>query len=156
MQRHGFESYPAPMAPRVNPDSGLIDASVNQLSTAGRNILKTIEEYKFKVDQVKRILHNNPAFNTLLEQKEKNLDAAANEIYQLVFSIENIDITNVANQLPDQPTPHHTPPSVGATPQGPTVPEGGAPAPQPNNGPPTINTQTVRDQNSAMPADATR
>ncbi len=68
--------------------------SLNQLSEEGRNILKLIEDYKFKLDQTCRITSNDKLLTKKLLQKRKLIDMASSQIYSIVFDIDNIDITN--------------------------------------------------------------
>ncbi len=68
--------------------------SLNQLSNEGRNILKLIEDYKFKLDQTCRITSNDKELTKKLLQKRKQMDMASSQIYSIVFDIDNIDITN--------------------------------------------------------------
>lgn len=73
-------------------DPSVFEGTLDQISDKGRAILKAIEEYKFYIDQTLRMIKTNPALSNLITQKKKNLDHAAQDLYSIVFEIENIDI----------------------------------------------------------------
>lgn len=68
---------------------------LDQISDKGRDVLKAIEDYKFFLDQVARIVKNDPGLAQTIVGKKKNLDNAANQIYDVVFDIENMDIISL-------------------------------------------------------------
>ena len=76
----------------------MFKGSLNQLSNEGRNILKLIEDYKFKLDQTCRLTANDQQLTQKLQQKRKQLDVASGQIYSIVFDIDNIDITQAYEQ----------------------------------------------------------
>ena len=90
----------------------MFKGSLNQLSDEGRNILKLIEDYKFKLDQTCRLTANDQQLTQKLQQKRKQLDVASGQIYSIVFDIDNIDITKAYEQqqintnpnMPSNPT----------------------------------------------------
>lgn len=71
--------------------------TLSQLSSKGREVLKSIEDYKFTVEQTTRLLANDQHLAQKIIQKKKILDQAAGLIYSVVFDIENIDITQEYN-----------------------------------------------------------
>ncbi len=75
----------------------MFKGTLNQLSDEGRNILKLIEDYKFKLDQTCRLTSNNQELTQKLQQKRKQLDVASSQIYSIVFDIDNVDITQPTN-----------------------------------------------------------
>lgn len=76
----------------------MFKGTLNQLSDEGRNILKLIEDYKFKLDQTCRLTSNNQELTQKLQQKRKQLDVASSQIYSIVFDIDNVDITKSYEQ----------------------------------------------------------
>lgn len=104
----------------MNPE--VFKGSLNQLSTQGREILKLIEEYKFKLEQTCRLTANDQILTRKLIQKKKQLDAASGQIYSIVFDVENIDITQAYEQQ-----------QINTNPAGPsTLTPNSNPAPGPN------------------------
>lgn len=92
----------------------MFKGSLNQLSDEGRNILKLIEDYKFKLDQTCRLTANDQQLTQKLQQKRKQLDVASGQIYSIVFDIDNIDITQAYEQQqintnPNMPSQNNTP-----------------------------------------------
>ncbi|MNV63065.1 hypothetical protein D3C71_1556420 [compost metagenome] len=106
---------------------------VDQISDKGRDILKAIEDYKFFVEQVSRVVKNDPGLTQMITNKKKNLDQASQQIYDVVFDIENMDITTTyynqqqATELSKEPTPKPPTPGIG----NPAVPD--MPPPPPVN-----------------------
>lgn len=76
----------------------MFKGTLNQLSDEGRDILKLIEDYKFKLDQTCRLTANDQQLTQKLVQKRKQLDVASGQIYSIVFDIDNIDITQAYEQ----------------------------------------------------------
>lgn len=140
----------------------MFESTLDQISDKGREILKSIEEYKFFIDQTLRLVKNDPALGGVIQTKKKNLDHAAQDLYSIVFEIENLDISAIYEEqeqkmeeqqngdLNQPPTPGNdmnndgpkppaslTPPAPGGN-MAPTPP--GAPAskpPMPPAGPPS-------------------
>lgn len=79
-------------------DPEMFESTLDQISDKGRAILQSIEEYKFNIDQTLRVVKNDPALSNIINQKKKNLDHAAQDLYMVVFEIENIDITEAYNE----------------------------------------------------------
>jgi hypothetical protein len=124
-------------------DLDMFKSTIDQLGDEGRTVLKTLEEYKFKLEQAGRILQNDPELSQKLVQKRKTLDAAAGQIYSVVFDIENIDITQMyENQqfLINNPGMGGGAPTDGQAP-----PMGGQPTPPPPNGAPNPNGEEDND-----------
>lgn len=80
----------------MNPE--VFKGSLDQLGKQGREILKLIEDYKFKLEQTCRLTANDQVLTQKLIQKKKQLDAASGQIYSIVFDVENIDITQAFEQ----------------------------------------------------------
>lgn len=80
----------------MSPD--MFQGQLDQISDQGRNILKSIEEYKFFVEQASRVVQNDQKLTTLIINKKKNLDQAAQQIYDVVFEIENVDVIALYNE----------------------------------------------------------
>lgn len=78
--------------------SEMFSGTLKQLGDKGRLILKNIEDYKFSLEQAARIVSNDNNLSQRLVEKKKELDAAAGQVYSIVFEIENIDITNEFQQ----------------------------------------------------------
>ncbi|MFW6015675.1 MAG: hypothetical protein ACOCRK_04500 [bacterium] len=71
----------------------MLEGTIDQLGEQGREILKLMEQYKFKLEQAARITTNDQNLTQKIIQKKKMIDNAAGQIYSVVFDIENIDIT---------------------------------------------------------------
>jgi len=76
----------------------MLEGTIDQLGDQGRNILKSIEEFKFKLEQAARIVTNDQQLTQKLLQKRKILDQSAGQIYAIVFDLENLDITQIYQQ----------------------------------------------------------
>ena len=114
----------------------MFESNLQQLSEKGRTILRSIEEYKFTLEQAARVFTNDQQLSQKLIQKRKTMDAAAGQIYSVVFDVENIDIVNsYENMVQQSLSPSSGPPMGGPArpPQAPTqVPQ----APQTQTTPP--------------------
>lgn len=73
----------------------MFQSQLDQISDKGRDVLKTLEEYKFFVEQTSRVMKNDPALTEVIMGKKKNLEEASTKIYDIVFDIENLDITSL-------------------------------------------------------------
>lgn len=113
-------------------DLEIFKSTVEQLGDEGRTVLKALEDYKFKLEQSGRILQNDPELAQKLVQKRKTLDAAAGQIYSVVFDIENIDITQMYE---NQQFLINNPGMGGAPADGQVPPMGGQPIQPPNEAP---------------------
>ncbi|MFW6243335.1 MAG: hypothetical protein ACOC2W_04180 [bacterium] len=120
----------------------VLEGTIEQLGNQGRDILKLMEEYKFKLEQAARITTNDQGLTQKIIQKKKLVDNAAGQIYSIVFDIENIDITKAyeEQQL-------NTKPSVDNNEQidGPKTPPP-TDAPMPNN----VNQEEFDDENDIV------
>lgn len=88
------------MRPRLLRKRALMDPNVfqgqlEQLSDKGREILRSIEDYKFFFNQVIQVVKNDPELTERLLGRRKDLDQASDLIYDVVFYIENFDITSL-------------------------------------------------------------
>lgn len=88
-------------------DPAMFENTLDQISDKGRAILQAIEEYKFNIDQTLRVVKNDQALTNIINQKKKNLDHAAQDLYAIVFEIENVDISEAYNEQQEatQPQP---------------------------------------------------
>jgi len=77
----------------ANSNIKVFEGSIEQLTKQGREILRLMEDYKFKIDQTARIIKNDESLTQKIIQKKKLIDNAAGQIYTTVFDLENIDIT---------------------------------------------------------------
>ncbi|MDF2534320.1 MAG: hypothetical protein K0R18_477 [Bacillales bacterium] len=73
----------------------MFQSQLDQISDKGRDVLKSIEDYKFFVDQASRVMKNDPALTEMIQGKKKNLETSAQSIYDVVFDIENMDINAI-------------------------------------------------------------
>ena len=92
----------------MNPE--MFKGTLDQLGNQGREILKLIEDYKFKLEQTARLLTNDQQLAQKVIQKKKQLDIASGQIYSIVFDVENLDITQAYEQQqintnPNMPSP---------------------------------------------------
>jgi hypothetical protein len=128
-------------------DMNAFQGTINQTSQKGREILKSLEDFKFTLEQTARLLTNNQELSQGMIQKRKSIDEISGKLYQIVFDIENTDISesfNNQNQsvMTDAPTnvpgqsPEEINPPGQAIPGQPPVP-GGMPEPggAPSGGP---------------------
>ena len=121
---------------KTSMDMEIIKKSYEQISSKGRDILKQLEEFKFTLEQSERLFQNNQQLLKNIDNKRNSIDEVSNKIYQLVFDIENTDISKTFEQLlePDQgvqqDVPNNSP--AGEKPQQP-VPGPGQPGPVPPN-----------------------
>ena len=128
----------------------MFKGSLNQLSDEGRDILKLIEDYKFKLDQTCRLTANDQQLTQKLQQKRKQLDVASGQIYSIVFDIDNIDITKAYEQQqlntnPNMPSKTTTAPVGGQ----PSMPQQQAPQ---QNGPQNAKSTDENDNSTPMPS----
>lgn len=73
----------------------MFQSQLDQISDKGRDVLKSIEDYKFFVDQTSRVMKNDPALTEMIQSKKKNLEQSSQQIYDVVFDIENMDINAI-------------------------------------------------------------
>lgn len=99
-------------------DIEVLKGTLEQLSDEGRDILRAIEDYKFKLEQASRVVANDQMLAQKINQKQKILDAAAGQIYGIVFDIENIDITQAYTDQQMMATS----PGLGEAPDGEATP----------------------------------
>lgn len=116
-------------------DMNAFQGTINQTSQKGRDILKSLEDFKFTLEQTARLLNNNQELAQGMIKKRKSIDEISGKLYQIVFDIENMDIsesfnnqqqpvmTDAPNVVPGQ----EQPPANAAGPGQPPVP--GAPTP---------------------------
>ena len=86
-------------------DPAVFENTLDQISDKGRAILKSIEDYKFSIDQTLRVVKNDQALTNIISQKKKNLEHAAQDLYTIVFEIENVDITEAYNEQEEATNP---------------------------------------------------
>ena len=70
---------------------------LDQASDKGREILKSLEDFKFTLEQSARLLKNDQEVAQGMIQKRKSIDEITAKLYQLVFDIENMDISLAFN-----------------------------------------------------------
>lgn len=155
---------------KTSMDMEIIKKSYEQISNKGRDILKQLEEFKFTLEQSERLFQNNQQLLKNIDNKRNSIDEVSNKIYQLVFDIENTDISKTFEQLlePDQGVQQDIPNSSPAGEQSqPPVPGqpippnpnisndgpsndggvGGGGAPKPSAGGPTNKSDEDSDSN---------
>lgn len=99
-------------------DMNAFQGTINQTSQKGRQILKSLEDFKFTLEQTARLLNNNQQLSQGMIQKRKSIDEISNKLYQIVFDIENMDISN-AFMVQNQPVMEELPNKSPAGPQEP-------------------------------------
>lgn len=113
---------------KTSMDMEIIKKSYEQISNKGRDILKQLEEFKFTLEQSERLFQNNQQLLKNIDNKRNSIDEVSNKIYQLVFDIENTDISKTFEQLlePDQGVqqdiPNSSPAGEQSQPPGPGQP----------------------------------
>ena len=94
----------------------MFESNIKQLSDKGRAILRSIEDYKFTLEQTARLMVNDQQLSQKLIQKRKSMEAAAGQVFSVVFDIENIDITTAWENQVTQNMPSEPPTSPVAPP----------------------------------------
>ena len=80
--------------PNQEPENKeLIEHSIEQISNSGRSLLKEIEKFKFNLEQTSRILSQSPQLSQGMMSKRKSVNEISNKLYQIIFDIENTDIS---------------------------------------------------------------
>lgn len=122
---------------RLAMDINSFQSSINQVSQKGRTILKSLEDFKFTLEQTARLLNNNQDIAQGMIQKRKGIDELTGKLYQIVFDIENMDIsqayTNQNNQVTQTPGNAVNNPNQQGQPNKPGIP-GQPPMPNANPG----------------------
>ena len=75
-----------------NQQINVMKNSLQNLADEGRQILKYLDDYKFKLIQSINMF-NDDTTKSKLEQKQKILMSAASLIYSVVFDMENMNLT---------------------------------------------------------------
>lgn len=78
-------------------DMAAFQGILEQTSDKGREILKSLEDFKFTLEQSARLLKNDQEIAQGMVQKRKSIDEITTKLYQLVFDIENMDISLAFN-----------------------------------------------------------
>ena len=76
----------------------MYENTFKNMSNEGRKILKSLEKFKFSLEQGSRIVYKIPQLSSGLMSKRKYIDEISNKLYQLVFDLENTDISNSFQQ----------------------------------------------------------
>ena len=76
----------------------MYENTFKNMSNEGRKILKSLEKFKFSLEQGSRIVSQIPQMASGLMSKRKSIDEISNKLYQLVFDLENTDISNSFQQ----------------------------------------------------------
>ena len=76
----------------------MYENTFKNISNEGRKILKSLEKFKFSLEQGSRIVSQIPQMSSGLMSKRKSIDEISNKLYQLVFDLENTDISNSFQQ----------------------------------------------------------
>ena len=119
------------------PDNAeLIKSSIEQISNTGREVLKQVEKFKFNLEQTSRMLSQNPQLSQGMMTKRKSVNEISEKLYQIIFDIENTDIS-LAFQ---QESPEAVMDSKNDT------RSVGEPKPQPNPGPVPPNPNLNNDK----------
>ena len=76
----------------------MYENTFKNMGNEGRKILKSLEKFKFSLEQGSRMVSQIPQMASGLMSKRKSLDEISNKLYQLVFDLENTDISNSFQQ----------------------------------------------------------
>ena len=76
----------------------MYENTFKNMSNEGRKILKSLEKFKFSLEQGSRMVSQIPQLSSGLMSKRKSIDEISNKLYQLVFDLENTDISNSFQQ----------------------------------------------------------
>ena len=76
----------------------MYENTFKNMSNEGRKILKSLEKFKFSLEQGSRMVSQIPQMASGLMSKRKSIDEISNKLYQLVFDLENTDISNSVQQ----------------------------------------------------------
>lgn len=79
---------------KMSMDINSFESTINQTGQKGRQILKSLEDFKFTLEQTARLLKNNQQMSQGMIQKRKSIDEISSKLYQIVFDLENMDISN--------------------------------------------------------------
>lgn len=82
---------------KIAMDVSTFQGTIDQTSKKGREILKSLEDLKFTFEQTARLLKNNQEIAQGIIQKRKEIDGITAKLYQIVFDIENMDISSAFN-----------------------------------------------------------
>lgn len=130
----------------------MYESAFENLGKEGRDVLKNLEEYKFKLEQASRMVSQIPKLSNGLMAKRKSIDEISNKLYQLIFDVENTDISNSFEEESPfvdreqaqgtrhiekddsngMPSPSGVPPMGGSTPPSTTPPQNRNVPPNPN------------------------
>lgn len=77
---------------RLIRKAGNEEQVINSIKNSGREILKSLEDYKFLLFQSSKLTANNSMMSSKLEQKSKELDRVSSNLYEILFEIENMTI----------------------------------------------------------------
>lgn len=127
----------------------MYESAFENLGQEGREVLKSLEEYKFKLEQASRMVSQIPKLSNGLMAKRKSIDEISNKLYQLIFDVENTDISNsfeeespfVDREQDKAPRHVEKDDSNGAPSPSGVPPMGGSTPPQNRNVPPNPNLQ---------------
>ena len=119
------------------PDNAeLIKSSIEQISNTGREVLKQVEKFKFNLEQTSRMLSQNPQLSQGMMAKRKSVNEISEKLYQIIFDIENTDISLAFQQ--------ESPEAVMDSKN--DIRSVGEPKPQPNPGPVPPNPNLNNDK----------
>ena len=76
----------------------MYENTFKNMGNEGRKILKSLEKFKFSLEQGSRMVSQIPQLSSGLMSKRKSIDEISNKLYQLVFDLENTDISNSFQQ----------------------------------------------------------
>ena len=78
---------------QASKNTELIKSSIEQISNTGREVLKQVEKFKFNLEQTSRMLSQSPQLSQGMMAKRKSVNEISNKLYQIIFDIENTDIS---------------------------------------------------------------
>ena len=76
----------------------MYENTFKNMGNEGRKILKSLEKFKFSLEQGSRMVSQIPQLSSGLMSKRKSIDEISNKLYQLAFDLENTDISNSFQQ----------------------------------------------------------
>lgn len=71
-----------------------IDKFINSVAVDGRQILKDLEKFKFKIEQCTNVTANNPELGDKIVQNSDMIDKLMSGLYSVCYDLENIDLVS--------------------------------------------------------------
>lgn len=77
---------------RLADNSEAINAVFKDVATDGRELMKRLEDFKFRINQCVTLSQNNQEIADKLRQNNDMVDKLQSALYSICFNLENVDI----------------------------------------------------------------